>query len=288
MKNHHFLFSLLFLASGNAAFAQEPITFNVVYEFRYVRDLMQKENPYTTNMILSIGKNTSRYCTEKLYKDNDKNSIRDRKKQQDQQQISSKPTTTVVGGPMLLVGKAGVAIQEEVIKDISKRKLETIGRIAFKTYFTTTDLPVINWVLQNEKKMIGKYTCQKAVGSYAGRVYEAWFTPDLPISDGPWKLSGLPGLILEAHDAANEVVFAFKEMNRNEDIEETVSPFLKDQFSIKTSIKEYNRARAAFDTDPESIILASFPDAKIHVRNTDVPDNKQVIKIKKYNPIELD
>ncbi len=58
-------------------------------------------------------------------------------------------------------------------------------------------LPEIHWLISEEKKMIDAYECQKATTTFRGRNYTAWFTRKIPISNGPWKLHGLPGLILE-------------------------------------------------------------------------------------------
>ncbi len=49
----------------------------------------------------------------------------------------------------------------------------------------------------------------KATCHFKGRDYTAWFCPDLPVHVGPWKLNGLPGVIVDARDAKNEVVFQF-------------------------------------------------------------------------------
>lgn len=73
----------------------------------------------------------------------------------------------------------------------------------------------IIWDLQNEKKKIGSLTCQKAVTRFRGRDYTAWFTINIPIPAGPWKLNGLPGLILEAYDDKREVNFLFKSIHYN-------------------------------------------------------------------------
>lgn len=56
-------------------------------------------------------------------------------------------------------------------------------------------------------KTILGYDCVMAEGDYHGRRWKAWFAPELPIDAGPWKLLGLPGLILEAADTTGQYRF---------------------------------------------------------------------------------
>lgn len=49
--------------------------------------------------------------------------------------------------------------------------------------------------------------CRKATGYFRGRNYIAWFCSDIPIPYGPWKLGGLPGLIIKAYDSKGEISF---------------------------------------------------------------------------------
>jgi len=53
-------------------------------------------------------------------------------------------------------------------------------------------------ILSDSTKQIENYTCQMAKGFVRGRNYTVWFTPDIPVLAGPWKLWGLPGLIMSA------------------------------------------------------------------------------------------
>lgn len=279
-------FTAIVILFMQTLFAQQTARLNIVYEFRYIRDISNKDVPYISNMVLTLGKTTSRYCSELLYNENRGNDSD--QPNQDQSQISAQPITVVTGGPLLRVGKYGVDINEEIMKDFTKHKSEVIGWIAFKTYLVQTDLPKIDWQLKEDRKNIGKYDCQKAVGKYAGREYEAWFAPGLPYPDGPWKLNGLPGLILEAYDTKNEVIFTFKEISSIDNKGESVTSYLKNQFVIKTNLKNYNRLRSSFDTDPESIILAEHQNVTIHLKTIDGSNTSKVVKLKKYNPIELD
>jgi len=80
----------------------------------------------------------------------------------------------------------------------------------------------IEWIISNDASSIFLgYKCKKAKASFRGRIYTAWFAPEIPVEIGPWKLHGLPGLILKAEDNFNQVIFtatklAFLEANNNE------------------------------------------------------------------------
>lgn len=68
----------------------------------------------------------------------------------------------------------------------------------------------LNWKIHTETKQIGSFLCKKATTRFRGRNYTAWFTPKIAVQDGPWKLHGCPGLILEAYDDTDEVLFLFE------------------------------------------------------------------------------
>lgn len=82
-----------------------------------------------------------------------------------------------------------------------------INRMSDSILILQENLGVIKWVLCNEQKQIGNYNCQKAITRFRGRDYTAWFTLEIPVSFGPWKLNSLPGLILEVIEASNEIYF---------------------------------------------------------------------------------
>jgi GLPGLI family protein len=70
----------------------------------------------------------------------------------------------------------------------------------------------INWKLDNQTKRIGNFNCLKATGEFRGRIYTAWYTLEIPAPYGPWKLQGLPGLIIEAYNENQEIYFYTKKI----------------------------------------------------------------------------
>lgn len=74
-------------------------------------------------------------------------------------------------------------------------------------YLYTEPTPKIQWQLKTDTVNMIDYQCQKAIGTFRGRTWTVWYTPELPINCGPWKLGGLPGLILKASDETGEFSF---------------------------------------------------------------------------------
>jgi GLPGLI family protein len=76
--------------------------------------------------------------------------------------------------------------------------------------YTEPNIPKLKWEIKKDStKTIGKHLCIKADTEFRGRKYEVWFTPEIPINKGPWKLNGLPGLILQATDKEGKIKFDF-------------------------------------------------------------------------------
>ena len=78
------------------------------------------------------------------------------------------------------------------------------------------DFPV--WQLENEYQEIAKMRCQKAITKYKGRNWEAWFTTKIPVSDGPYKFSGLPGLVVKLYDTENQHQFELIQVKKLDDL----------------------------------------------------------------------
>lgn len=79
-----------------------------------------------------------------------------------------------------------------------------------KTFIVEEKIKKIKWNITQEFKTISGFKTQKAEGLFRGRKYIVWFTNEIPIKYGPWKLNGLPGLILNVSDDKNEVMFYAK------------------------------------------------------------------------------
>ena len=101
--------------------------------------------------------------------------------------------------------KAGIRpsnLFSEIVCDRESREMQVICgdffQDAAKRY--AQPLPQITWRLSEEEQTICGYTCRKAEARFGGRNWTVWYAPEIPLATGPWKLNGLPGLILRATD----------------------------------------------------------------------------------------
>jgi GLPGLI family protein len=101
-----------------------------------------------------------------------------------------------------------------VVSNKTTSKIYNYKRVGYsKNYFWIEETtPTLEWVLSTETKNIGTLLCNKATTTFRGRNYTAWYTPEINNSLGPWKLQGLPGMILEAYDEKREVSFLLKKI----------------------------------------------------------------------------
>ncbi|MGI4727324.1 MAG: GLPGLI family protein, partial [Janthinobacterium lividum] len=171
------------------AIAQKPdqAVALVKYNFSHLRDTTNRTTIYTENMELLIGKNASVYRSEDQR-------LHDAKMKKLIAETANSGTTGMInfagiGGPR---GSATKIYQYQAEKKLIRQ--EKIINI----YLLDEALPVINWKITSDTTSFGSLHCQKATTTFKGRNYEAWFCAALPFRSGPWKLNGLPGLIVEA------------------------------------------------------------------------------------------
>lgn len=93
-------------------------------------------------------------------------------------------------------------------------------------YYTEPRLMDWQLVLGKEKQIKG-YHCNKATISYGGRDWVAWYTMEIPIPSGPYKFSGLPGMILQVYDTQGDFTFTYHShtLNSTKDLDYRMNLF---------------------------------------------------------------
>lgn len=169
----------------------------VVYNKHVVRDTLNRDTKFIeTPMKLRIGKDMAMfYSIQKMWAD----SLRYHNLEL-YAQISIENEKK--GGGLMKGYET-----ETVYSNFPKGKITVTGFFDMELWEYEEDLSYPVWTIMSESKNILGYNCQKAVAFYKGREWTAWFCTDFPINFGPWKLHGLPGLILEAYDKKRDYVF---------------------------------------------------------------------------------
>lgn len=125
-------------------------------------------------------------------------------------------------------------------KDRQENRCQEFAFATGGTYSYDEEIPEIDWQLTGETKEIGGFACQSAECDLRGRHWSVWYAPEIKISEGPYKLMGLPGLILEAHSKDGEIEVTFMGLTKSD------NPIIYDkeeyENSFKGSRKDFYRA----------------------------------------------
>lgn len=114
--------------------------------------------------------------------------------------------------------------------------------------YPTEDL--VEWKLLNETKKLMNFNVQKATTNFGGRIWTAWFTKEMPFSEGPYKFKGLPGLVISIEDSQQQYVFSLVKSKKLAETYDTSNilevrygdkPLLiSEKIFIKKSLEYYN------------------------------------------------
>ena len=289
-----FILGIALTASALAAAAQKPDTAQILvhYKFSYVTDTNNRVDPYTESMVLFVGKTSGSYQSYDAQVENELY------RKQFQEQLINSPDGNVT------LNRRITGSGTEYYQFVNYKKLVCKQMLAMDPYIINEALPVINWRISSDKANFGELHCQKANCHFKGRDYTAWFCPDLPVHVGPWKLNGLPGVIVEAYDSRKEVVFKFDRVEKIvfkprppiRDRKGRIVQILGDDDSdpdiiqvpargIKTTDKEFAKLNEAVQKNPNAFaqsMAAGMPDNG--GRKTDI---KTASRQSFNNPIEL-
>ncbi|MGM0635891.1 MAG: GLPGLI family protein [Bacteroidota bacterium] len=136
------------------------------------------------------------------------------------------------------------------------------------------DLTFPKWEIDYETtKKIDQFNCIKATTHFRGRDYTAWFTEEYPVQFGPWKLHGLPGLIIQAYDQTKEVYFGVEKITKNPSEVELVDLEARERIT-----REENRER----------IQSKLNDLKRKIKSSGEKGVEMEVSSVKIRGIEID
>ncbi|MCF6308381.1 MAG: GLPGLI family protein [Flavobacteriaceae bacterium] len=128
------------------------------------------------------------------------------------------------------------------------------------------------WEIKDECKKIGKYNAQKATAFINDRTWTVYFTNELGINGGPWRLIGLPGLVLEATENTSTYEFKLTEINKSSESSKIIKPYHKNQTTfnefVEKSIKESKERELFLFSKIPGVIIGEIDINSFHLFET--------------------
>lgn len=228
IKNFQFILFIFLipLISNSQSKIKEDFKYKITYELTYALDSTKLDSEKKDVMILLIGDDYSAFSSRAKF---------------------FRGEIIVEGNSASTSKAAKTDFPYTIIKNPENNELFYTMQIAEDFFYYNQKLDLFNWKLTDETRKIDDFNVQKATTTYAGREYIAWFTQDVPVSDGPFKFNGLPGLILEIADSQNHYSFKFASLEKLE----PKQPFrIKLKNYIETTKEDMFKTRYRYRRDP--------------------------------------
>ena len=272
-----FYIPFIFLLISSLVPAQEltdKFKYKATYDLTWQIDSTNSESIQNETMVLFIGDKISRFSSEGQYiADSIKEAYKDRERtQQSFNEMRSKmPMSALNFYVFKRQNSAQVSFTEKIVRD---------------NYRYIQDIDDLNWEILPETKEVAGFVAQKAKASFSGRDYTAWFTTEIPISEGPYKFRGLPGLILKISDNNDYYTFklnGFKELNDEILIEFEPEDYLEVSREKFLEIKQEYAENPFIKMENSGITMGFQPGQKEKL----LREHREELK-KENNPIELE
>lgn len=241
-----------------------PETMEFVYDYRWCVDTTAtlQENYDSDNMLLQIGPGgLSKFSS---YKNLTVDSI-----------IMRSSSDQIAQAAM--DGKLSNGEFMTIYKNYPEGRLTHTEKICQDWFRYDEEMPALDWELTDSVTTVLGYECQSARCSFRGREWTVFYTEEIPIMDGPWKLHGLPGLIMKASDKEGHYTFECIGIKSKADRPVTI---YKVPFN-KTDRRGYYDAKHRYEVNPYAYYEATTGG---HITVTDEAGNPQPDA---YDPIEL-
>lgn len=174
-------------------------------------------------------------------------------------------------------GKLSTGEFMTIYKNYPAGRLTHTEKICQDWFRYDEDMPSFDWELTDSVATVLGYECQSARCKFRGREWTVFYTEDIPLMDGPWKLYGLPGLIMKASDADGHYTFECIGIKSKADRPITI---YKVPFN-KTDRKGYYDAKHRYEINPYAYFEATTG------RSVTVLDADGNPSPGAYDPIEL-
>ena len=213
MKIFKSILCLIFVVflSTYSCYGQEQSRYKCAYQFDFLRDTIKMEYCRKEIYIVQIGnKLTKGFTYQKTYLDSLQKASPELYRTLFNASVKESIEAMRRTGDVSHMNNNSFsygAFPSDLYKDYKKNEIRVRDNISIHSFIYTDELKPQDWEIVSDTATLSGYHCQKAKCQWRGRDYEAWFTPEIPISEGPWKFYGLPGLITKLYDTKKHYSF---------------------------------------------------------------------------------
>lgn len=254
----------------------DEFNYKIIYKLTYQPDSTRIESRKGEPMVLYIGDNISKFSSEgKVVEDS-------LKKNYDYSNANS------ASFARLRAQIPETEFDYYIHKDIPQGKISYTQEIGMDNFKYIEDKNLFDWNILPATDSIFGFPVQKATTYFAGRNYTAWFTNEIPISEGPYKFNGLPGLIIKISDDRNHYVF---ELTQIQKLKSPIPVVFEEDGFLQTTKEKFLEIKKEYKKDPVGYMKRTVPGVKITYGSPEqkkkVERERKVKLEKENNPIEL-